>query len=131
MVSPIISGSENYALVLGSFDDESQVDMAFLGRKAIEIGLLYTNGAADPRDADFYAELRQDKYRSNRRRPVPAANSEGRNLTMFDIKLDYKQCWDTSDGIFAVCAAATEEDGGHITQLPANVLGPAPAWPPS
>lgn len=132
VLAGIIKGPSGHALALGSFDPATQSDFELLADKARELGQLYSQGSTDPRDAEMVTLLKDDVYRPDRRRKVPARHAAGRDLTLFDVEIGSNwQHGEAYGGVFYLFAAARDEDGGGIVQLPWNLTTIEPRWMPA
>jgi hypothetical protein len=128
LVAGIIIGPDGHGVVLGTFSKEGQSDLAILGRRAIEFGKIYAEGAMADGDEVIANMLAEDSYIPGRRRLVPASHSDGREMLVFDMEIDTKQAFSADGVVWVACVAPRKEivDGepvrGEIVQIPWHVV---------
>jgi hypothetical protein len=115
----IIAGPTGASLILGSFESSQTEQLDALAERLANI---YTEGSDDPDEAEVLKLLRSDKFHNNRRRRVPDALSNGRELWLFDISLKIEDTHYANDRIYIACLA-TEGRRGTILQLPWDKVG--------
>lgn len=120
----IIVGPQGHGLVLGSFVEETQADLAFLAHKAYVLGKLYGTGPTSPDEEPMFKLLRQDNYVPSRRRLVLEPLAEGRELYLFDMELKMGEAWVAPTGT-KMFACLARRDSGSINQIPWQVVGNA------
>lgn len=122
IVGPAMRPNRQAALMLGSFEEVAPDKLA---RLAESFGELYGASKAEKQLRPMQKLLKDDQFQENRRRPVPAAFSEGEQLYLFDIVLDTTQLSD-DDQPLAACIANPGKSGA-ILQVPweavASVVG--------
>ena len=115
----IIAGPTGASLILGSFESSRTEELDAIAERLAHI---YTEGSDAPEDAAVLKLLRSDKFHNDRRRRVPDAYSNGRELWLFDVMLKMEDAHYANDRIYVACLA-TEGKRGTIQQLPWSKVG--------
>ncbi|MCA9246193.1 MAG: hypothetical protein KDA42_03730 [Planctomycetales bacterium] len=132
VLASIIGSRADKGLFLGSFSRSVQEDVNFLARKAKEFGELYV-GAIQPGAHEELVELlNDDVYIGSRRRVVPVASAEGRQLILFDVSFNRRDLhFARDDTVWIATAAMVKNRGGNdvpqgqIVQIPWSVVAEA------
>ncbi|WP_425615080.1 hypothetical protein NA78x_004969 [Anatilimnocola sp. NA78] len=134
----IIGPDRKHALALGTFMPPEQYSATWLARKAELFASIYANRdvGADAQYDELRTILRDDTFRSDRRRRVPARFAEGKDLLLFDIVIDTTETMATADGdvlhSFVGEYGPPEDRGekGSIQRIPWGVVSEAVQFGP-
>lgn len=115
----IIGPDRRHGLVLSSLRDPSEISQDQIARLAAEFGRLYTQGSNDPADVSVCALLRDDNYRPDRRRKLPADHpAAALDLILLDADLDLREARPSPFGTLITAMVVKKGDKGPTAQLP-------------
>jgi hypothetical protein len=119
----IIGPDQRHALVLGTFAPAASCSPDWLSQLAAWLGQVYSGSAGDvPAHQELHALLRDDNYRPDRRRRVPAAYAGGHELYLFDVELNPSESFVSPNGTPLFAFAAEPGEKGEIAALPWYVV---------